>query len=200
MYAGLMEEVKDRIAAIDDAVSGKIALKPEYVADFCWLQLRKVCEAVALACLVAHGDIVTAKRADLLKSWNSDKIIKGLADLAPDFFPLAVRRSQIKAKHHHMDVAPAGFLTKDEFLTLVGLSGNALHRGDFRSLSRRPQPVQKSHSEVVRWTQKIIDLLQEHRILFGEGPTVFYCVLNAADHGNSVVVWVAEVENPPVVD
>jgi hypothetical protein len=89
---------------------------------------------------------------------------------------------------------PPGYLTKDEFLTLVGLSGNALHRGDFKSLSRVPRPVQKNHPDIVQWAQKIANLLQEHRILFGDGPTIFYCVLIAADRGGTVAVWTAQAQ------
>jgi hypothetical protein len=62
-YCDLMEEIKHRYDALGAAAAGKFApLMPDPCAlEFCYLQLRLICELIALACLVAHRDIVLPK-------------------------------------------------------------------------------------------------------------------------------------------
>jgi hypothetical protein len=55
LYAQLMEEAKSRLTAIDGAVKGESGLPVLFVREFCYLQLRMPCEAIALGCLVAHA-------------------------------------------------------------------------------------------------------------------------------------------------
>lgn len=52
-----MEEAKARIDAITRTTEGKTGLDDIFADEFCTLQLRMLCEVIALACLVAHGDI-----------------------------------------------------------------------------------------------------------------------------------------------
>ncbi len=60
LYAGLMEEALIRISAMDHGTTNKTGLASPFVQEFCYLQLRKLTEIVAIACLVAHGDIKEA--------------------------------------------------------------------------------------------------------------------------------------------
>ena len=77
LYADLMEEAKARIAAIDTAINKTTALlPPTFIQEFCFLQLRMLCELIALGCLVAHGDI--AETSKLKAEWSADDIIKAL--------------------------------------------------------------------------------------------------------------------------
>ena len=71
LYADLMEEVKIRLSCIEIAVSGKLFLPSKIVEEICYLQLRMLCELIALGCLTAHGDI--AKSKSLQKAWAADK-------------------------------------------------------------------------------------------------------------------------------
>ena len=52
-----MEEIKRRIDLIQRLVQGQIVIPQMAAFEFCYLQLRKICEVFALACLTAHGDI-----------------------------------------------------------------------------------------------------------------------------------------------
>lgn len=49
LYCGLMEEAKLRIAAIEGNLSGKTGLPGQIVRESCYLQLRLLCELIALA-------------------------------------------------------------------------------------------------------------------------------------------------------
>ncbi|MGE3580605.1 MAG: hypothetical protein AB7J28_04280, partial [Hyphomonadaceae bacterium] len=58
VYASLMEEIKYRHRALNLAAANKIeGLGPLLCEEFCYLQLRMICELLALGCLVAHDDI-----------------------------------------------------------------------------------------------------------------------------------------------
>src|SRR5690242_15713425 len=61
LYAGLMTEIKVRINAINTGTMNQIPVPPPLVKEFCFLQIRMICELVALGCLVAHGDISDTK-------------------------------------------------------------------------------------------------------------------------------------------
>ncbi len=57
LYLALMEEARVRLDAINHAFQNDAGLPPRMVRETCYLQLRFLCEIIALGCLVAHGDI-----------------------------------------------------------------------------------------------------------------------------------------------
>ena len=192
-YADLMEEVKLRLSAIELALNGATHLSPGFVEDFCYLQLRMIGELISLACLLAHGDIPAAQQSTLQTSWDADRILKTLGNLHPDYFPYPVRREHLANGSIHMHDVPPGYLTKDEMLSFLGKVGNRLHRGSLKKVLRNQQTIQNSFPEIVKWHDKIILLLNEHRIMFADGLSLYYCALKDASVGNRVLVAYAKV-------
>jgi hypothetical protein len=92
LYGGMMEEAKMRIDSIEYAVSGLLKFHPVIIREFAYLQLRMLCELIALGCLVAHGDIPATKSKTLSKAWNAEDIINTLENLHPDFYPHPVEQ------------------------------------------------------------------------------------------------------------
>src|SRR5262245_54958017 len=91
LYAGLMEEAKARLHAVEHAINGRLGLaSAQIIREFCYLQFRLLCEVIALGCLTAHGDITHASK--LRKEYAADKIIKQLEELHPEFYPRPARR------------------------------------------------------------------------------------------------------------
>jgi hypothetical protein len=58
-YSILMLEAKHRLLAMDTALEGKTGLPRPAIREYCFLQLRMLCELIALGCLTAHGDLVS---------------------------------------------------------------------------------------------------------------------------------------------
>src|SRR5215211_5690148 len=87
VYAGFLEEVKIQIASIEAALRGGTPFPGPIVREFCYLQLRMLCELIALGCLVAHGDIRAAQSKDLQKEWSAYRIMDALEKLHPGFYP-----------------------------------------------------------------------------------------------------------------
>ena len=75
---------------IDQIVHGRGDFHKVVQREFCFLQLRLLCELVALSCLVAHGTYPLCKptRAEK-KAYSADEIMKKLEELRPHFYPLA---------------------------------------------------------------------------------------------------------------
>jgi hypothetical protein len=145
-YLGLMEEARDRLLAMDTALERRTGLPPGAIKEYCFLQLRMLCELIALGCLMAHGDLQTGK---LKGKYEADKIIRGLQRLHPDFYPVAAIRTD-KGPRLYED----GFLTKEELRKLYWRCGDVLHRGSFRAHSSKQYSV-ADIEEIRTWKKKI---------------------------------------------
>ena len=194
LYANIMEEIKIRIAAIDLGTGGKLPLlAPVFVTEFSFLQLRMICELIALGCLVAHGNLKQSKK--LKKEWAADKIIEEMEKLHLDFFPRPVRYTQIK-EGFRFDLVP-GRLTKEGLIELYHECGNHLHRGNVKKLLKAKMPVQVHFPEITARAQKLHDLLAQHVVSTIGNEKHFICVLRNANNNMQAQVTIAEKTKEP---
>jgi hypothetical protein len=105
LYANILEEIKLRISAINHCTLGRSGLAPPFVKDFCYLQIRMLCELVALGCLVAHGDVKETSTNSMRRQWSADKIMDSLERLHPDFYPKAVVKSTKTQDFHRIELS-----------------------------------------------------------------------------------------------
>ncbi|MDR3450929.1 MAG: hypothetical protein P4M15_14525 [Alphaproteobacteria bacterium] len=189
-YTSIMEEAKFRALSIN-RLTGPIALSAPLAREFCFLQLRMLCELIALGCLVAHGDIEETKSPQLQKSYNAGDIVKLLEKLHPNFYP-SPRKPVFSPGHVHLEDYDGEYLTKDELLTLYGRCGDALHRGSLRNLLNRKSQPPADFQDIQRWGQKILNLLSFHIISRVGGNFHLVAALEAAQVGGNVLVSVAE--------
>jgi len=187
LYRGLMEEAKSRAFSINTITNDQRGLPSHLVREYCYLQLRMLCEIVALGCLVAHGDIVASGPASLRKAYVPDDIFRSLGELHPDFFPVPVRpvRTAIGWDINKYEGPPA--LTKKELVEVWGKCGDVLHRGNLRRLVG-PKRDELDDKQVGKWGQQILNLLSAHTIVRLGGKETFITFLEATDHGGAVVV------------
>src|SRR5262245_52485138 len=124
-----MLEAKHRLLAMDTVLSGRTGIPNGAISEFGFLQLRMLCELIALGCLTAHGDLQTGK---LKEAYEADRIIRRLQRLHSELYPLGARRTgdQIKLRRD-------GFLTKEELPKLYWRCGDLLHRGSYEDLPTR---------------------------------------------------------------
>lgn len=186
-YSGLMSEVKVRVGAIDTIVRGKVSLPSPIVREICYLQLRMVYEVIALACLVAHGDIKSKK---LMGTYEPDKILKDLGRLRPNFFPSPVSKVDKGDDVEISEIHGAHFLTKDELIRMHGKCGNFLHKGSMKNLLSKKTPVEKNYKDVAE-ASRLQRLLSVHMVSILEEKKMLVCVMNASDRGGAVNVAVA---------
>jgi len=156
-----------------------------------------IAETIAVSCLLAHDDIPDTKSGALQGTWEADKIIKTLTNLHDDFFPHPVKREHLPDGTVRMNDVPPGYLTRDEVLQLLGRSGNKLHRGSLKNILKNKNTVQNHFPDIQQWNNKIVRLLNEHRIMFKNG-SVYYAALKEASLGDNVLVVLAEPERVAV--
>jgi hypothetical protein len=184
VYAALMEEIKRRVEVIQRAVSGHYSLPSIVALELCYVQLRKVCEVFALACLTAHGEIEGVRRKFLQKTYNADLIIKELGRLHPQFYPIPSqqRLDPFNGKVVEVVTVASGYLTKDELLNLYGKCGTYLHRGSIRQLLTKWEPTVDFH-KIADWVGKITTLLNHHQIQTVQPDRQLWVMMNEKHTG-----------------
>jgi hypothetical protein len=191
LYANLLEEAKIRIASIEAAISGRAGLPAPLVREYSYLQLRMLCELIALGCLTAHGDIKDTHTTKLQKEHAADTIIKRLEILHPNFYPHAIRLT-VSPGHVHFDRLESGFLTKVELIKLYTRCGEHLHRGSLKRLLATTQQTQSPNfDDIANWTNKIIALLNQHHIASVDNLSHFICMLKRAESNDQAAVAIA---------
>jgi hypothetical protein len=196
IYADLMDEARIRIHAIRDAIDQRALWTPRLLQEFVYLQLRMLCETIAVGCLVAHGD-VTAVR--LLKLQEASKIMNWLDKINPDCYPRGVRF--IKQSDGSLYLADHNVpqLTRRELSDLWNRSGTYLHRGTAKSvLASKGQILNVNLDVVIKATQKILNLLEQHIISSFDRTCHLLVALSAEDAGGNAMVAVAQGPRPTV--
>lgn len=189
VYASIMEEAKFRALSINTLTNTPITLPISFMREFCFLQLRMLCELIALGCLVAHGDIKETK--ELRRSYHAGDIVKQLERLHPNFYPVP-RTPVFSPGHLHMEDYDKPFLTKIELIKLYGTCGDLLHKGNLRNLLKPQKPPPSDYRDIQQWGQRVLNLLSFHTITRVGKTFHFVTVLEAQQANGNVLVSIAE--------
>jgi hypothetical protein len=159
-----MYEVRHRLDFILRLRDGEFTLPPSPAYELCYLQLRMICETMALACLVVHGEIPGTRAAPIRSAHEADVILKKLGDLHASFYP----QPGIPAPHPPTGgrifvPSSAAYMTKSELIDLYHRCGDRLHRGDYEDAKTVPEI---DFEPITVATLKIIELLKFHKISF----------------------------------
>lgn len=170
LYLNLMDEIKFRIGYVKDIIHGKNLVPGTIGKDICYLQLRMICELIALGSLVAHRDI-KAHAKSLADKYQADLLIKRMATIRPNFYPKPAVYPAGGMPSRFGDLRPeptlltSGFLTRADLQTLYHHCGRELHRGNLNLLlERHGKKVEILYSPIGKWVDKIVHLLRFHRI------------------------------------
>lgn len=162
-YADLMDEVRLRTEFILGLIESQDDWRPQFLEEVCWLQIRMISEVIALACMLAHGDVIGKNQLDRQKP---NDIFKVMADINPDFFPKPVSLTTdgngfIAAKER----AERAFLTPSGLVKLWSKAGDRLHRGKVRHVieARGTGPI-VDLDEITESLNETVDLLRTHVI------------------------------------
>lgn len=150
LYANLMDEVKVRIECINSASIGEMRYPTPVVREFCWLQLRMLCELIALSCIVAHGDVSFLQSHKLGRSYSADDILSRMLKLRPHFFPIAMTQNKVGRQFEMLAVTPSP-LSREALLDLYGTTHKYLHRGSIKKILSSETP--RRHDQSARDSQ-----------------------------------------------
>lgn len=187
LYVDLMDEARIRIHALRDVINDKNRWAPRLLQEFAYLQLRILCETIAVCCLIAHGDI---KNKAVLKKWRVTDIIEALETLGNDYYPRGIRMKHTPVGGLNLENYNVPQLTKHELVTLWNKSGEFVHRGSFKSLLAAPRkPIQVNLDPIFQYGQKITHLLDQHVVISADRKTTY--VVSLSHHlagGNALLV------------
>jgi hypothetical protein len=179
LYRDLMEEIKLRLDWMHLMKSRQNALPEAAIREFSFLQLRMICELIALACLVAHGDIKATSR--LRKEHKADRIMNDLDRLHTDFYPHPMHSQQFLSSPEVgkkvLILEKANGFPKRALLELYRKCGDFLHRGNLEKLT---SPTNKQTPDIVSTGKRIVSLLGYHVIRLFDEKTIV-CGLFASD-------------------
>src|SRR5262249_21269790 len=145
------------------------------VREFGFLQLRMVCELIALGCLIIHGDIEETK-SRRFKTHKADDILNGLERFTPEFYPKPFRLEPDPAPGTtSLRFRPSSeYLTKPQLLNLYHRQcGTALHRGQLGKLIAEPPP--DDMAEIAKNAGLLLNLLHTHFVLFAQDKKAVFC-------------------------
>jgi hypothetical protein len=208
LYCSLMSELKRRYLALCDMTGLAVDKKfsADIAAEFCWLQLRMICELIALGCLVAHDDIEMTRTGKLKQLWSADDIIKELDKLHADFYPRPAR-AIVDTDRKPIDIrtfdGPAAIdylledhLTKADLCELTARCGDELHRGSLKNLmSGKPRVI--DYSDFQKWGTKIRKLLSIHEIVLVDSGYRLWIDMDGGPN-RKVHGWIVNPQSPRV--
>jgi hypothetical protein len=185
-YTALLSEIKGRLGIVHSVLTGKLTnIVPDKGAEeICYLELRMICELIALGSLVVHGDIANAKTGKIRTHWEADWILKRLARIHGDFYPRPTQQLVIKPGTTKRVSKPvpitSGYLTQVELIRLYHECGTYLHRGTLDDmLAKGSRPV--DFNKIKAWLGKIVTLLSYHQILVANSKREYWVVMHNGD-------------------
>ena len=185
LYCNLMEEIKSRLAVLGTIFKPAAAdLFPQVaLGEFSYLELRVVCELIAVATLVAHGDIPATKTGKLQKSYEADKIVHALEKIHPNFYPQPSKQL-VNDKGEPTGAEPilSGYLTKHELRKLYAECAEFLHRGSAKSVQSGKLKT-LDFQRVADWGTKICTLLNHHHITLLNASQEFWVSMQTEGTG-----------------
>lgn len=187
VYGKLMSEAKARLDQIRRRLHWSSAMPGALVRELCYLQLRMLCETIALSCLVAHGDILDTRSTKFSKQYRADVLIKELQKLHCNFFPMPVKRFDNPDGSIVLSKIEEGPLDRDLLVKLYHRCGALLHRGTYKTIDNFYRPFEEDLAEIENWAKMIGALLSFHVIHFSNTKATLTCMLCAGEDGGLYV-------------
>ena len=181
-YLPLMHELAIRMDIVARACDGKLNLSPPYAREFAYFQFRRMCEIIALGCLLLHGDLPFVQTIKTKNEWNAEKIMKALHKNYIHAFPQSLTREKTSDGWKMICNSKPNALSIGELKNLYNECGHVLHRGSIRSLEAEKAISRKDYDKVLEWQSKLVDLMNEHFIGRANGKG-FYIISLRTESG-----------------
>jgi hypothetical protein len=174
-YVECMDEIKERINAIDFALNVPRNPIARHNVEGLALNFRKTFELMVMACQAAHTHLIGRR----VKEWRIKNIEQMISRYNPDFFMHAV----IATPTHIHDRNDLDVLTMDELKAAYVSCGEWLHaKGPYRDVV----DPQKALASFRLWRNKIVNLLNAHRVTIDDS-TFLYCAMKGRSTGRTHV-------------
>lgn len=195
MYRSFMEEIKLRMATIDrylKRVSDEKGGGDTFTdVESAILQVRYICELVALATVAAHGLVGITNR--IRDEWNAEKIFKLLEGMNKNSFPRAIRpsphiKNNFELQKGEMDLA--------ELKQLYNSCGENLHRGAMKHFFKEARRGYDPEG-LVKSMNRVKALLNMHVVMILDQGIIIYVTMK--DENNGVAVGYCQSDGPAIL-
>ena len=175
-YTDLMREIKERLYTIEDVLSGRTALHGPLAHEFCFLQLRIICECISYACVIAHAYIKELQAPKFQKEWSADELMKQLGGLHQDFYPKP-KTMTITKDRVQLDEIEAQYLTKANLQKLNGICGDKLHRGSPEKYAFNPtrERLAADRQAIIDYAHEVFLLMESHLMTHRDDARYILC-------------------------
>jgi hypothetical protein len=204
-YGEMMSSIQVRLGSIKTLIEQKLPIPDMIRYESCCLQIRKVCESIAICCAIVHDDIVDINREKFRDTWNLKEIIRKLGDLHPDFYPTPAHQFLDLRTGKLMSIPPTTLevLSKEKIIEVYNrMNKEYLHSGSIKDAvllkNREVDFSELSHIWNLIWS-----LLAVHKIkvLRSKYMVVAKLKLSESDLGGHYVLGVGgNLRQPPPPD
>jgi hypothetical protein len=175
-YTDLMQEIKERLYTIEDVLSGRTALHGPLAHEFCFLQLRIICECISYACVIAHAYLKELQAPRFQKAWSADALVKQLGGLHQDFYPKP-RTMTVTKGRVQLEEIDDPYLTKANLQKLNGICGDKLHRGSPEKYAFNPTPERLAgdRQTIINYANEVFRLMESHLMTHRDDGRYILC-------------------------
>ena len=179
-YATFIIEIFKRLDAIAESMA-EIKANPESLdnwknCDFCWFQIRKVCEYLALAIVLAHHrDTGTVN--DLSK-WKPSDLLKQVEKLNANPTPVQISNHVVANEEGGRQLTPiAKPITSKIISQIYGKANDVLHVGKLDRILNMTMPGYDL-GQLERWWDGFERLLRNHVLMLPQVQRILVCLHN----------------------
>jgi hypothetical protein len=167
IYITLMEEMKVRHEALVKSllrIAEEEAEDEQFLlAEFAYLQVRRICELLALAVLAAHNTLPEARASDSLRLWNAEAVFKRLGRINPLGFPRPFVAERQENGGLHFNPIDRPLLDREGLCRIYNQCGDRLHVGKLGALLKGDRKVYDI-AELRYWCAAIAQLTSQHMV------------------------------------
>ncbi len=200
IYLENMRNVKNRISYAENQIESFNKSNDYYILENTILHLRKTLECIAYASIAPNKEayakvrLQSEQKSDFRKDYHAGKIIKQLAKINPDFYPLPLIEPKLVAdRQWYFDRLDSGYLTQEEYIKLYDKLGKFLH-------SDNPWDNKKEYANLAKDIgknfQKIKLLLQIHATFVQDKKVRYSFVIDMGSTVKDVSIIAAMADTP----
>lgn len=180
-----MGEIRDRVETVEVLVNNETGIKARFARESSYLQLRLICESIALGCIIAHEGFSDLSAQKIQKAYAADQIVNELSKLHDRFYPQPIAVGKRESTRMTVSDNDIEHLTKDELKNVYRKCGQVLHRGTPHSI-RNNEIIEKEWIDyIVQKTQLAVNLLTTHALVMRGDQRAIMC------NFSSTQVWAA---------
>jgi len=170
MHKDLMHEIYVRLYCVNSIGQNINDLPIHVIKESVVLQIRYICELIALSCLNVHGDLV--KSTNIMKEYAADKIINKLKSLYKDHYPKPINIHRSPDGVVYFTPFNGEFLTAEDLVRLYWKCGEILHRGSLKKLLSSKNYRENDFNFILNSANNIVNLLKNHVIFLMTGESI----------------------------